>query len=425
MAHATWNAPESYTRIPLPQSLPRNHIRDFDVNANYDDTKAELMILEDIRVADAKWSQIVHCKVTKAPKQRQSSRFQSRLDDVVTGRSLVIKAYDYEYYPSSFGGPWDNDEEADGRFSREFSAYQYYHTNHRGGYPESMPKFYGGWVIKVDAGKNEQGHKQYRYVRLILIEYIDGRSIESLCFCGREPGWMGELEPLTLEVPFRRRRSGPVYITFDLKNRQLAIKKMLHGLVVGMHIGFRVVFLDHTETEVFELTDEGADLAPPIVTKLPFPPHPKERCSAVAPDSFYGWWPLSLPNGTDEEDEDRTKQFADWLVSPTAFGPLQEAKDELDRLTAEGRLWPHPYAMYSTFDTLRKILKGREVAGLGDAAEEEMAEAEPTDLGPLATRGIAAAPDPTGRPDPIRQPGPSEQPDRWQENRDPNGPQGP
>ncbi|KAF6829310.1 hypothetical protein CMUS01_08198 [Colletotrichum musicola] len=345
----------------FPSDLPAGHIRAFDTEVDYTDTQAKVRIEQVIRVEHGKWSQIARCKLVKPPIDERDTSFYSPLAEVTEAAAdwLVIKAYDYAYYPGSFGAPWENNEEADGRFSREHSAYEYYQSNHRNGYPESMPRFYGGWVINLDAGKDEQGQPKFRYVGLILIEYIEGDSIESI---------NGDLTK----------------IKFDLKTRQLVIKKMLHAIAIGLHMGvnhrgcdpwnvfitmqtnnkdlqeIRVVFLDHADTEVFELTRYGAGLGPPILTRLPFPPHPYQRCPIEALESFYGWWPLPPSYPADEEEERkaeklRLKEFDEWLLSPNVFGPLEEAKDEWDQLKAEGKPWPHPYAKYSITDTLHKM----------------------------------------------------------------------
>ncbi|KAF6835055.1 hypothetical protein CPLU01_04533 [Colletotrichum plurivorum] len=355
----------SYVRIPLRSDLPAGHIRAFDTEADYTNTQAKLV---------------------KPPIDERDTSFYSPLAEVTEAAAdwLVIKAYDYAYYPGSFGAPWENNEEADGRFSREHSAYEYYQSNHRNGYPESMPRFYGGWVINLDAGKDEQGQPKFRYVGLILIEYIEGDSIESMCFRERERDWMGVLEPHTFPMPFLTSNGDLTKIKFDLKTRQLVIKKMLHVIAIGLHMGvnhrgwdpwnvfitmqtnnkdlreLRVVFLDHADTEVFELTRYGAGLGPPILTRLPFPPHPYQRCPIEALESFYGWWPLPPSYPADEEEERkaeklRLKEFDEWLLSPNVFGPLEEAKDEWDQLKAEGKPWPHPYAKYSITDTLHKM----------------------------------------------------------------------
>ncbi|KAF6807854.1 hypothetical protein CSOJ01_07894, partial [Colletotrichum sojae] len=315
---ATPHGTGSYVRIPLRSDLPAGHIRAFDTEVDYTDTQAKVRIEQVIRFEHGKWSQIARCKLVKPPIDERDTSFYSPLAEVTEAAAdwLVIKAYDYAYYPGSFGAPWENNEEADGRFSREHSAYEYYQSNHRSGYPESMPKFYGG--------------------------------------C-----WQG--------------RAGPT---------KLVIKKMLHAIAIGLHMGvnhrgcdpwnvfitmqtnnkdlqeIRVVFLDHADTELLRL------VAPPF-----YPADEEENRKA---------------------EELRVKEFDEWLLSPDVFGPLEEAKDEWDRLQAEGKPWPHPYAKYSITDTLHNMQE--EMRARAREKKQKSQEGEEGGLTPDASFNPAAPP---------------------------------
>ncbi|KAJ5003363.1 hypothetical protein K4K57_012859 [Colletotrichum sp. SAR 10_99] len=326
---------------PLPKDLPEGHIRNFNTNGDYKNTKAKIEIREIIRQGVNRNSQIFRCLVLKPPKEERPAALQEPLPPfrdehggVLPGQ-LVAKVFDFHYYESDFGGPWPNEQEADGNHCREHAVYAHYRRNGQTGHPHIIPQFYGSWVSKIYCGHDENNQPVFRYVGLILIEYINGYSV------------------------------------FDKKTRQYVVKEMLHGVVVGMHLGVehqecepwnlfvtmqnglntleqpRVVLLDHSYTQVWSLTKYAKTQGYlQCLQKLPYPPHPTERCSVTALDTFQGWWP---PNNYDE------KKFDKWLYSEDVFGPHVEAKSVLDSLLKQKKLWPHSYNKYSTFATLDAI----------------------------------------------------------------------
>ncbi|KAF6835063.1 hypothetical protein CPLU01_04541 [Colletotrichum plurivorum] len=368
-----------YEPRPLPATLAAGQIRDFDKNtAKYIKTKATVQIEEVIRVGDNRESQIVRCKVVQPPVESQrgvyplvgKSKNKTRLP---LARSLALKAYDYEYYGDSFGGPSANAEESDGDFSREFAVYRYYCDKGLTGSPHAMPQFYGGWVMKIRS-KDENGSLKYRYVSLILIDYIHDCSIESLCSRWTDPNdhndpeTPGDLIPTKEPVPFQKADGGFTHITFDEKKRQLVIKKFLHSLAHGNHLG-----IEHREIDPSNVFITWAEPGvPQVASWLPYPPHPFERSSVAALEDFHGWWPPAYERGLD-----RDRLFDDWLCSEEVFGPLEEAQEVVAELEARGiRNWPHPYPKFSTFKTLKKLIKDRREKDKQKKAEKEEEKAE-------------------------------------------------
>ncbi|KAJ3954933.1 hypothetical protein N0V92_008548 [Colletotrichum tropicale] len=387
---------------PLPKDLPEGHIRNFNTNGDYKNTKAKIEIREIIRQGVNRNSQIFRCLVLKPPKEERPAALQEPLPPfrdehggVLPGQ-LVAKVFDFHYYESDFGGPWPNEQEADGNHCREHAVYAHYRRNGKTGHPHIIPQFYGSWVSKIYCGHDENNQPMFRYVGLILIEYINGYSVENMCFRERFPGrksdYFGPLEPIRGAFHFwNQRRQGNrddnvTKVRFDKKTRQYVVKEMLHGVVVGMHLGVehqecepwnlfvtmqnglntleqpRVVLLDHSYTQVWSLTKYAETQGYlQCLQKLPYPPHPTERCSVTALDTFQGWWP---PNNYDEN------KFDEWLYSEDVFGPHVEAKSVLDSLLKQKKLWPHSYNKYSTFATLDAIeAKEDEVYAAGIASK--------------------------------------------------------
>lgn len=307
-------------------------------------------------------------------------------------RKLVCKTIDAQFFPSSFGGPYSNSEEADGLLSRIHAAYAYYRWNKKTGYPHTMPQFYGGWAMKVAGGMDEKGHTVSRHVGLVLIEHIDGFSVEDLCIRDDDDQDWGTLAPRPGPVRFRTNGNEYKNITFDLKTRQLVMQQAIHGVVQGFQLGvehhdfgpwnifvtmrdgyqglreLRVVILDHNDTQVWYETKYAKKSGRAYcLQKLPHPVHPAERCSAVALEKWRGFWP---PTSDQCSGADADKQFAAWLRHKDVFGPKVEAKtppyrgipdENLQSKRSEKHLKKsvvqRPYAQktYSTFDTLDLI----------------------------------------------------------------------
>ncbi|EQB43844.1 hypothetical protein CGLO_17454 [Colletotrichum gloeosporioides Cg-14] len=344
---ATWDKPEAMytvgkklTLFPYepvrPYGTPAYHsprgVRNFDPKADFAKTQAKVQIEKIIRVGPDRESQIFSCKVLEAPVEERPAFYQSPLSLIPKNkdskarrppltRKLVGKVNDNTWLPSCF--------------------------------------FYGGWVTKVKYGTNMMGEPQFKYVGLILIEYIDDRSIEDLCFREDvEEGYIGELCPYEFSFGISGKGNQIRRVTFDEKNRQLVIQIMLHGICQGFQLGvehhnlspenvfvtlrngtqdleeLRVVILDHEDTQ-----------------KLPFPTHPRERCSVVALTKFQGWWP---PSGHGRPADEVEKEFKQWLLSEEVVGPLVEATDKKD-LAKPDKMRPYANKRYSTFDTLDLI----------------------------------------------------------------------
>ncbi|KAF5500130.1 hypothetical protein CGCS363_v007157 [Colletotrichum siamense] len=399
------HASGQYHFNPLPEDLPKGHIRNFDTATDFSKTQAKIQIQEIIRQGVNRKSQIFRCSVSQPPEEHRPAALQEPFPPSrdTNGRllpgQLVAKVFDYDYYPSDFSAPWPNDEEADGNHCREHAVYAYYRRHGKTGYPHIIPQFYGSWVSKIFRGHDKNNQPMFRYVGLILIEYINGYSVENLCLRERDGEYFGPLQPSKRTVPFRslqrhqNRRDNVTEVRFDREMRQYVIKEMVHGVVVGMHLGVehqecepwnlfvsmhngldilekpRVVLLDHSYTQVWSLTKYAETQGYLYcLQKLPYPPHPRERCSVVALNTFQGWWP---PHNYDKN------KFIEWMCRKDVFGPHVEARSVLDPLLKQQKeqkkqkkLWEHSYNKYSTFATLDAIeAKEDEVYAAGIASK--------------------------------------------------------
>ncbi|KAH6630725.1 hypothetical protein B0J18DRAFT_475635 [Chaetomium sp. MPI-SDFR-AT-0129] len=134
-----------------------------------------LSVTRELAVADDRDAQLVLCNIK--PK--------SPVDDGLPFQA-VAKIYDPLYYsfphkdvPSV---PCDVTWSADQDYSREAAAYEHLQTIGQAG--SFAPKYFGSWTFALSlqmGNATKQTPPQSRPVRLILIEYIPGKSLRELC----------------------------------------------------------------------------------------------------------------------------------------------------------------------------------------------------------------------------------------------------
>lgn len=136
---------------------------------------AQLIITKSIAIGAARGAQVVSCTVTPchadgSPGPRQS--FQA-----------VAKIFDPLYYKFDSGGGGDPGPrncvyDADGDYRTEAAAYEYLHAKDPDHKDIFVPEFYGSWTMALPITLH--GKPQTRDVQLILIELLNGTSIESM-----------------------------------------------------------------------------------------------------------------------------------------------------------------------------------------------------------------------------------------------------
>ncbi|KAJ4996448.1 hypothetical protein K4K48_008508 [Colletotrichum sp. SAR 10_66] len=380
-----------YDRNPLPSDLLPGHIRNFDLERIRATSKEDLEKQATVEVSkvisggDNNTVQVVLFNIIQPPVSYRGDAATFPED----GAQVVGLLYDTEFYPGDHGAPYCNEEQADGNLSRTDAALKHFFSKNKTGHPHIIPQYYGCWVTRVDA-YDESGLGTFRYVGLVLEEYINGHSIENICTRDE----CDELVPPNGFVAFHRPEEiDQEYTSLEVgKNLcKEVMKQVIHGLVDHMHIGVqhyvfepckifitlrngkisldfpRAVVLGFTKTEVWSKTKMARGPKGPVqlLEHLPHPPHPYQRFSVEGLTNFIGFWPSPEDGwyGDEPDDFDNEAEFDEWLTSEEVFGPLTEAAD-VEAGLGEGVEWPHPYKKYSLFKTLDpikpKLLEERE-----------------------------------------------------------------
>ncbi|KAF0320804.1 hypothetical protein K4K61_010357 [Colletotrichum sp. SAR11_59] len=315
------------------------------------------------------------------------------------GTQVVGLLYDTEFYPSDEYTFYSNAEQADGNLSRTDAALKHFFSKNKTGHPHVVPQYYGCWATRVDS----YDKSAFRYVGLVLEEYINGHSIENIC----DRDEYDELVPPDGAVAFHM----PEDFDKGFHNLQISqglceeiMKQALNGLVEHMHIGVqhnifepRKVFITLLNGKVWSKTKmaKGPKGPAQLLEHLPHPPHPFQRFSVTALENFIGWWPSTEVGwkGDEPDDFDNEAEFDEWLVSDEVFGPLVEAAD-VEAELGEGVEWPHPYKKYSLFKTLDpikpKLLEEREERRR-KLEEEELKKDSDANVQALADINLSAA----------------------------------
>ncbi|KAK7440708.1 hypothetical protein CaCOL14_013064 [Colletotrichum acutatum] len=334
--------------------------------------KPQLKIVGPLRAGRDVGSQILLCKVVQVPTDRNKIKKHApfptfpKHSKVRRGDSFVVaKVFDPRLYPMRGGldlpkkPPFDDATVAYSELCREAAVYQFFYEKEMSGYPHIIAQYYGCWVINrkvfdVAATIDE-------WVGLILIEYIEGLSIEAMCTRDRGTGYLQPPlgRPVSLHSDPKAEGKGQAkMLPLDRQVCLDAIKDLLKEIVVCMHLGVsvpdifprnvfltlrnngldletpRVVMLDHLFSSVWEHTEAGKAGLPAYFADLKLPPHPWEQFGIRGKmRQFLGWipeqwddskaWPETTTQGTAATT---AKSFDDWLVD--CFGPLQDSNPD-------------------------------------------------------------------------------------------------
>ncbi|KAK1688454.1 hypothetical protein BDP55DRAFT_629563 [Colletotrichum godetiae] len=324
-----------------PNPPPGPELRHFDPHRFIlKDEQVQLEVLE--RFSMNPGPQVFRCKIIASPKYEDKDN-REKVPDPQT--QVVAKVFDHKLWQKYNGTPIDNIELNEGLLSRESWAYKHLYQKNLTGPPNITAQYYGTWAVKFSAGKTPEGPDQYKTVALILMEYIDGYSINDLC--NRDE--YGNLVPDDeLPLEFHQSDTGrPVLLDINHDTRMEILRQLIHGTVEHMHEG--VMDGDFAPRHVYiTMRDGTGDLEKPrtvlfdlsrarlwSMTKyvqlpaegihcyelVPNPIHPSEVFSAPALSDFAGWFPQEWLNEAIEGDI-REGRFRDWLIE--AFGPVQE-----------------------------------------------------------------------------------------------------
>ncbi|KAJ0297182.1 hypothetical protein COL5a_008668 [Colletotrichum fioriniae] len=334
--------PHGTSQYP-PNPPPGPELCHFDPHRYFPkDEQLQLEVLE--RLSENPGPQVFRCKIIALP----SPEYTNNDTDVklpIPQTQVVAKVFDQKLWPEYNGTSISNIELADGALSRESCVYQHLYRKNLTGPPHLTAQYYGTWAVRFAVGKTPEGRDQYKTVALILMEYIDGYSIEDLC--NRDE--YGNLIPDDeLPLEFHQSDTGrPVLLDINHDTRMEVFRQLIDGNVRHMHTGVmdgdyepRHVYitmrdgtrdLDKPRTVLFDLsrarlwsTTKNAKHAPDGIhcfELVPHPIHPYEVASAPALGDFAGWFPQEWFDETVDGDASKGS-FRNWLIE--AFGPLQE-----------------------------------------------------------------------------------------------------
>ncbi|KAI3550096.1 hypothetical protein CABS01_10545 [Colletotrichum abscissum] len=236
----------------------------------------------------------------------------------------VAKIFDPLFYSTSFPEDlpfWKDTSRADMRLSREAGAYKELHEKDLTGYPHLAPQYYGCWTTCLTSYSPDCEGKT-RHVGLVLLEYIEGSSIQAICRHDDDDVLVPPTQRTYL-VP-----NGPDSIHFDLEKRLDILAQLIEGTIKQIYKG---VWHDYVEPEnvlismrnkstlletqrvcliSYDICMIDSKLRDPVDrwSRFPHPPHPTKCFDLDRFHSFGGWWPLDWENGKGDE------HFENWLL---------------------------------------------------------------------------------------------------------------
>ncbi|KAK2026444.1 hypothetical protein LX32DRAFT_594635 [Colletotrichum zoysiae] len=362
-----------YPRDPLPPhglpDLPEiasdGHFRNFDYDKVFaSEELAEIKILKPIKRGIDSGAQLFLCEVLKAPTPTQPEGQSSSYKPFDAGMKMVLKVFDPMLFPPVEKKPPMCGKQAEPQLSREAKALRHLYDKGLTGHPHLAPQYHGSWAIKF---KRMYSNEMYwDYVGAILMEYIEGVSMESMCdresMSDRDEGESENMSDSDGEIVCMVPKDKKAFLRFpspsddkhgqsfvDVSARLQVLRTLLDGCVSFMHAGIelntflpenifitlgnngvnleepRVVFLDYshcvvwsdTETSSKGRADEYDSLLPKLPSKylldkhplerLRLPPHPAWKFNTSNLFHFAGWFPSGWMS-----HEDRLKA---WLVS--------------------------------------------------------------------------------------------------------------
>ncbi|KXH43625.1 hypothetical protein CNYM01_02764 [Colletotrichum nymphaeae SA-01] len=289
--------------------------------------KPRLKIVEPLRAGRDVGSQILLCKIVQGSTDRDNIKKHAPFptfpmhSKVRRGDSFVVaKVFDPRLYPPRDPidlpnePPFDDATVAYSELCREAAVYQFFYEKGKSGHPHMIAQYYGCRVTNRKVFNNASTPDEW--VGLILIEYIEGRSIENICPVDPSTGYLEP--PLNTEVILHLDTKSEQQGKSLKLDRQVCLdvmKSLLGQAVVFVHSGVsiryilphnvfltirnngddletpRVVLLDHTFSVVWEHSRPCKEGVPFPFGNLELPPHPWEQCCVSAVSEFLGWIP--------------------------------------------------------------------------------------------------------------------------------------
>ncbi|KAK1849539.1 hypothetical protein CCHR01_07827 [Colletotrichum chrysophilum] len=283
-----------------PMNLNLNTFNGFD-----DKEMAVLEVVDTLSGGMAYGRQITLCKAIATP---VSNEGRSRMPIFAEKHQYVVAvAEDAALDDDSF---W-----ADNHLCRKVARLEELHKRTKTGLGTIHPDYYGTWILETNdnAEKFPEGR---RYVGIILMEHLEGRTIEELCT--REPAPKEEVGDLIApSVPTTILAADGTEHILDVTRTEVRnhiVKQIMHGTVNMLHIGIhwhvdaadvlvvsrrRGEILDKPQAVMLELLvgnrwsarwdERFFDNSDDSYQRLTWPLHPFDRFTHNDFEDFDGW----------------------------------------------------------------------------------------------------------------------------------------
>ncbi|KAF4819791.1 hypothetical protein CGCTS75_v011534 [Colletotrichum tropicale] len=301
-------------------------------------TRARLVIKKRLSGTSANGQKVLLCRLEQAPTAFEMDN--AHAPHLSEANLVIVKTFTSKPLYKWVRDGYRSHDNAFGELHSEATVYQHLYDNGLTGYPHLAPQYYGTWVFEKEQ-KGQKACARDRYTGLIVMEYIDGVSIEQL---GTRDWDRDNYGPLKLGTsPIALHRNSDKTLSMDTESRLRIFKTLLDGVVRKLHAGIyvnrsnltpskvllsfrnnekeleepRVVSVDYHMDTAWSRTKEGRESGKPMIAQqLDRPPHPAlyfpDR-SCI--DDFHGWFPR-------EWGHRDSNQLWEWLLSESGFGPL-------------------------------------------------------------------------------------------------------
>ncbi|KAI8310619.1 hypothetical protein K4K59_008133 [Colletotrichum sp. SAR11_240] len=301
-------------------------------------TRARLVIKKCLSGTSADDQKVLLCRVEQAPTAFELGNAHAR--HLSEANLVIVKTFTSRPLYRLVRDGYRSHDHTSGELHSEAAVYQHLYDNGLTGYPHLAPQYYGTWVFEKEQ-KGQDACARDRYTGLIVMEYVEGVSIEQLGTRDWDHDTYGPLQLST--SPIALHRNSDKILMMDTESRLRIFKTLLDGVVRKLHAGIyvgksnlhpsnvlvsfrnngkeleepRVVSIDYQMDTVWSRTKEGRDSGKPMIAQqLDRPPHPAlyfPSTSEIA--AFKGWFPR-------EWSPYDSNQLCEWLLSGSGFGPL-------------------------------------------------------------------------------------------------------
>ncbi|KAK6224286.1 hypothetical protein QIS74_02613 [Colletotrichum tabaci] len=320
---------------------------DFDETKQSDDNgRVQLEVVAvlagGVGMAYSRGPQKLKCKVLKTPSPNPEKREYEPLN---VGDLVVAKVHDPLFYPrvgDGFDILYKLTTRADMGLSDETGAYKQLFKKGITGYPHLAPQYYGTWTAGVKS-TNPKFRGRTRHVGIVLIEYVDGVSLDQLfvrnsqCIAVPRPGPVKAFstsDPVELTLEFRletmaqllsgccrQYHDGVTHCVIEPENIIVSVRKENQQPRVAL-VGNTAGLVDHLMSKPTR-----------AYARFAHPPHPYFRFSIFRLETFLGWIPAEWKRGNSRHTPDLFKWYFETFGMPdsdrfTCFRRLKEPRDK-------------------------------------------------------------------------------------------------